>query len=364
MHSPTTGSDGGSSQPNAGDKQTYSMMAADPERDRQAILDCWNEGLTHGGQPEAKFDWYYLRHADGVPEVHFLRHADHAEAVGVAGVSARPMRYGSESVAVGEIVDFVVSPKHRTLFPAIFLQREINRLGMEKRELLYGLPNKQSEAVLRRVGYKLVGQMVRRVRVLRSAEYLARHIPAWTAKLAGPLIDRVRAAAVSLRRLWTGGFRSQWQDKADARFDDLWQRAVMPGTLVGVRDSKFLNWRFADCPLGKYAFLTVCTAVGQLVAYAVCEVQQQGLHVHDFLVDPNARGAWTRLWLDLAHEAFSKGGTTLSTEFLGSDAMQAELQAQGLLAREQRPFYVIASDNWADRLQAQHWYVTAADEDG
>jgi len=354
----------GSTAAKPGEKQSYSMSAADPARDRQAILDCWNEGLTHGSNAEAKFDWFYGRNAAGVPEVHFLRHAGQSEAVGVAAVGPRPLRYGKDTVAAGEIVDFVVSAKHRTLFPAIFLQREINRLGMEKRELLYGLPNKQSEAVLRRVGYQLVGKMTRRVRVLRSAEYLARHVPSWLAGLAGPVIDRIRIASVAARRWLNRGFRSQWQEKADHHFDDLWTRAVMPNTFTGVRDSKFLNWRFADCPLGKYAFFTVFSAVGQLVAYAVCEVQQQSLHVHDFLVDPDVRGAWSRLWLDLTQEAFGRGNVSLSTEFLGAESMQGALLAAGLIAREERPFYVLANDAWSDRLKAEHWYITAADEDG
>ncbi len=362
MHSTT--SHGGPEAAKPDDKQSYSMAAADPARDRQAIFDCWNEGLTYNGKPDAKFDWFYGRNAQGIPEVHFLRHAQHDEAVGVAAVGPRPLRYGSDTVAAGEIVDFVVAPKHRTLFPAIFFQREINRLGMEKRALLYGLPNKQSEAVLRRVGYKLVGKMVRRVRVLRSTEYLARHMPSWIASIAGPVIDRLRLGAVAIKRLWNRGFRTQWVEKADQRFDELWQRAAIPNTLTGVRDSKFLNWRFTDCPLGKYAFFTVFSAVGHLVAYAVCEVQQQNFHVHDFLVDPDARGAWARLWLDLTQEAFGRGSVSLSTEFLGSEAMQGALLAAGLIAREERPFYVIGDEAWADKLQAQYWYVTAADEDG
>ena len=55
------------------------------------------------------------------------------------------------------------------------------------------------------------------------------------------------------------------------------------------------------------------------------------------IFDPNARGAWSRLWLDLAHEAFNQGNVTLSTEFLGPEEMQADLQASGLFAREPWP---------------------------
>ena len=259
----------------AGGKQDYATVSASVIDDRARILALWREGLTHHGMPEAKLDWFYRRSPEGMPDVFFLLHGNQQEAVGVASIGRRRMRFGTETLLSGEMVDFVVLPNHRTLFPAIMLQKAMHRhaLGLGTHAILYGLPNPKSAPVFSRVGYRCVGQMVRRVRVLRCASYLSRYLPAWISVVVGAIIDRARWGAIALHRLVNRGFRSQWLTQPDARFDDLWQRCAAPDVLMGVRDAAFLmTWRFVDCPLRSYTFFTLFSTDDQrLVAYAVCE---------------------------------------------------------------------------------------------
>lgn len=351
----------------AGGKQDYVIVSASVVDDSARILALWHEGLTHNGMPEAKLDWFYRRSPEGIPDVFFLVHGDQREAVGVAAVGRRRMRFGTETLLTGEMVDFVVLPNHRTLFPAMMLQKAMHRhaLGLETHAILYGLPNPKSLPVFSRVGYRCVAQMVRRVRVLRLAGYLSRYLPAWVSSVVGAVIDRARLGAVALRRLINSGFRAHWLTQPDARFDDLWQRCAAPDVLMGVRDLAFLKWRFADCPLYSYRFFTLVSTDDQrLVAYAVCEEREQALHVRDFLVDRNAPGAWSRLWPDLSLEAFRLGYTSLSLECLGGEHLQRELDAAGLVARDERPLYASATARWEGLMQDRHWYLTGADEDG
>ena len=366
--------------------QLYTAVAANIELDCEKILALWNCGLTHGGMPEAKFDWYYRKNCGGPPQIFFLCHGPQRETVGVAAVGRREMRIGTQTIISGELVDFVAVPEHRTLFPALFLQKEIRRLTLKSQnseastggshDILYGLPNPKSLAVVKRAGYQLVGQLVRRARILRLEGYLSRHAPVWMGQLFGPLLDRVRMGALALRAIATRGsgleLRSCWLDRPDSRFDDLWQRVVaqswMNNVLIGVRDSAFLIWRFIDCPLRTYRFFAlVANTDDRLIAYAVCAVDGETLHVHDFLVDPTVHDASKKLWIALSREAYRRGHGNLSVEFLGAESIQQSLEAIGLVKRQQRPLYASRSAAIQDDgtlLKESNWYLTSADEDG
>ncbi len=364
----------------------YTIVLANIDRDREKILALWRRGLTHDGMPDAKFDWYYRNNPAGSPQVFLLCHGPDEEPVGVAAVGRREMRMGAQTIMSGELIDFVALPEHRTLFPALFLQKEIRRLSLgaafftdgadsnthSTHGILYGLPNPKSLAVVKRVGYQLVGQLVRRARILRSAGYLSRHAPAWLCDVVGPVVDRFRLGALAARGITSVRMHSHWLERPDNRFDDLWQRIAQSSTsntLIGVRNSAFLAWRFSDCPLKKYRFFALFSSSNkQLLAYAVCAADGEALHVHDFLIDPANKSTGKALWIALSREAFRRGHSNISVAFLGAASIQQELESIGMMKRQQRPLYAtVATDpghDGATLLEESSWYLTSADEDG
>jgi len=342
----------------------YSTAPASFVLNREVLFGLWRDGLSHGGKPEAKLAWYYERNPVTAPEIIFLHKKGVTSPIGVAAIGSRRMRFGTESLLSCEMVDFVVAPKHRALSPAKFLMAEVRRRSLFTHDILYGLPNPQSRAVVKRIGYQYVGDMVRRVRVLRTAGYLAHYLPAWLGKLIGPPIDRLRVAKYAFGGA-RHGYTTAWLEKPDGEFDRLWAETVEPGVIMGVRDREYLAWRFADCPLESCSFFVLRDpAVSRLLGYAVCEVQGDKLHVYDFLINNLVVGASACLWRELSLAAYRAGHTKLSIEFLGPQRMQERLQAAGLRARETRPLYATTDGKWAALLDSEHWYITSADEDG
>ena len=344
----------------------YFVAPADTTADRAAIIALWSEGLNQNGtrMAEAKFDWYYLHNAEGAPEVTFLRHPAETGPVGVATLAPRRMRLDGQALVAGGLFDFVVSAGHRSLFPALFLQRMLRQRGVESRALVFGLPNPRSIGVVRRAGYTLLGVKERRVRVLRSAAYLARYLPPVLARIAGAVIDRARFAAAALRAASRPGFAGAWVARPDARFDALWERSALEGVLMGVRDARFLAWRFNDCPFYAHEFFTLADpGSGRLLAYAACRPQERALLVSDFLVDRSVPGVAARLWTELARAAHGRGHASLVVQFGGATAVQDELDAAGLVTREKIEIYASAPA-YPGLDRGERWYLTSADEDG
>lgn len=344
--------------------QAYATEAANAAECGEQVMALWGKGLDDGDHSRRKLDWYYRRNPEGWPLVVFLLHGPGRQAVGVAAAGTRRMRHGDRTLTAGLMVDFVVAEEHRTLFPAIFLQKAICALALGSHALLYGIPNPRSLAAERRAGYRPVGAMIRRVRVLRVAPYLARHLPSLAARLAGALADPLLLLASRIRALPATGFRTQWLDRPDERFDDLFARAQRAGTMMGVRDRRFLDWRFVRCPFGKHRFFAVVSERdGRLAAYAVCDSHDRSLHVRDFLADPALPPAFTRLWSDLALAAHRAGHESLSVEVLGPAALHRRLGAEGLIARERQPVLAVLPGELAHLADEERWFLTNADDD-
>ena len=345
-------------------KPGYTTGVASFDRDTPAIVGLWDRGLTREGRAESKLQWYYRRNPEGLPQALFLRCDGAAREVGVASMAPRRMQLGARSLVAGCLVDFVVEPEHRNFFPALLLQRNMLAHARAGHAVVYGTPNPQSEAVVKRAGYRCIGHLVRRVRVLRSSVYLSRFLPEWLSRGVGAAIDGAMQAKAALAALGDSGFACEWRDRPGEDFDALWERVARSGVLIGVRDRAFLTWRFVDGPLDKHRFFVVrAKADRRLLGYAVCHVRANATEVADFLVDPAVPNAGRRLFLELAREAYRAGHRSLSVEFLGAEAVRRQLDAFGTVHRGKRPFYA-AWDDGLDLSRASQWYVTNADEDG
>ncbi len=362
------------------DTSLYSVVEADLTRDRATIIALWNAGLTQHGVPEAKFDWYYMRQTQACPRVYLLCHGEAATPVGVAAIGLRQLRFGTDMIFAGALVDFVAVAEHRTLFPAMRLQKTVLQRGLENHSILYGLPNPKSLGVVHRAGYSRVGMMTRFAMMLRTASYLSRHMPTSISHLVGPMIDWSRALFHATRQLGAPPFKTRWLDQADEQFDALWERTSTPNILVGVRNASFLNWRFTACSISQYGFFTVYDEkTEQLLAYAACDIGSSvpdqatsesaskrappTLHVRDFFVVSDTHQVATSLWHLLARAAYTKGYGSISVEFHGTSRVIQTLLRSGLRPRESRPLYAAVTANLKPQLQSEFWYLTNADED-
>ncbi|MEQ1516028.1 MAG: HemK/PrmC family methyltransferase [Usitatibacteraceae bacterium] len=345
-------------------KHEYFVLETNALEECENVISLWRTGLNAGNLYQAKFDWYYRANPAGLPLTLFLRCRGNESAVGVAALGRRRVRYKGGNFDTGVLVDFVVRPEHRTLFPALLLQREMRTFALRSHNLIWGTPNAKATAVFCRAGYQCIGQLKRYVRVIRSEKYLARHLPLWISRVIAPILDVLRFTALLLPEIGTRRYHTHWLASPDIRFEDLWHRSELADQLTGVRDRHFLTWRFTDNPFRTHSFFVLVSRGDQrLLGYAACEFADQTLLVRDFLVDVNVKRASARLWRGLAKEAFRRGCTSLSTEFLGDTNVHRELRAAGFSVRAQSPLYASAPERKSSLLDEQRWYITNADLD-
>jgi hypothetical protein len=268
---------------------------------------------------------------------------------------------------VGVASDFAVDPEHRSLQPAMRLQKAVLACLGDDLPLIYGFPNSQAVGVCHRLGYRTVGTLGRHVKVLRVGRYLRARSGAWRA-LSGlaPAIDLgLRAVSAHTWRR-TRGRTVRVLSDFDDRFDALWQRASAAAPVIGERSAEFLRWRYAACPLRRYVTLGLLATNGErLLGYAVCFIGDEQVTVADFLTD-GSDGAGDDLLAGVLSWSRRQGASSAAVECLAPRLEQSSRRFGFAERRDGRLQPVIASTADAAGLsedKLRGWYLTLGDED-
>lgn len=344
---------------------TYRGAIGDVDRDAGELQRLWRGELGDDARMATKYQWFY-RDAPGGPPLVALLHAEPGgRAVGACTVGRRRMLLDGKAVRGGIFVDFAVRAGHRTLGPALILQRGLLAAARDTFDLLYGFPNPKAAPVFLRTGYREIGRMVRHVHVLRHGHYLGRILPGWLAHALGAMADAVSRLAFAVRSRGAPGPRIEWLDAADDRVGRVWSGSGCPGGLVGVHDADFLRWRFDDSPLATAQYLLVGRrGARDPDAGFVVEAKESVLHVLDFWSrDGGPRLARWHVSALLSAARGMSGLSSVSVSMATSGPALDPWRVLGFHERDSRPVFATSTDTGQPMPEAFDFHLTAADED-
>jgi hypothetical protein len=348
------------------DAAPYRVESADAAVAGDIACRVWESGgLASPGQQGvsgARYDWFYRDNPAGLAQVSLLYNLHDALPIGFLGIGARLMRFGAVTVPAGVLVDFVVAPGHRSVFPALLLQRAGRAVALQTMDVLLGLPDTKAIALCKRLDSHLSGQMRHYTRVVRSLPYLERILPRWLARPASRLVDLLDSAAASLQLALTAT-RADWTSVFDISFDELWEATDKQGLVIGVRDSRFLTWRFGQQPAQSFRTLVVRRGRNEaLRSYFVCQTRDDSLVIKDLLGRGSDRDLATGL-LAVVQRARAMGLKSVQLQLMASDRLYRVCRRAGFSHRGSRPFFAVVSERLRAAVAGASWYVTQADED-
>jgi hypothetical protein len=260
--------------------------------------------------------------------------------------------------------DFAVDRQHRTVLPAIRLQRAAYEDGRTQAEILYGFPNFRAVGVFERVGYRVLGRMQRYVKVLNYTRYLRKvRGVAFAAPIAGPIFN-VADRLLALRQTGAGSRRGtfRWLTSFDSRFDRLGAHMAGQARIVGFRTADWLAWRYSAAS-GTDASIAALEQGPELRAYVVVVRKKRTARIADF-------GAMTpddlsTLLGHLPRALRQQGFEAAELYFLGPEWVEATLLRQGFRLRDAERAVVVAAGAAAPDLPTdpRQWYLTWADAD-
>src|SRR5438309_4631486 len=226
------------------------IRQADLVADRQVVLDLVRDNLTDEATVE-RYEWLYRRNPDGDGRAWIASDEASGEAVGIASAYPRLMQVEGEQVTCWNLGEFAVSVSHRSLGPALRLQRACLGPVLEGTVAFsYDNPNEGFLAVYRRLGVPVTAHVARYLKPLRADRRLAARIR--SRRIARPLSllanGLLRLRDIPLR----AGRRYQIlpnEGPFDVRFTRLHERVSRRYTVCGGRRAEYLNWRYRENPL-------------------------------------------------------------------------------------------------------------------
>ncbi|MFT3756185.1 MAG: hypothetical protein QM769_09620 [Pseudoxanthomonas sp.] len=340
----------------------YTLHEGDAGRDRDALLTVWHGSLGTDAAMRAKYDWFYLACPHGPPLIRLLRHVPSGAWVGTCTAGARHMLLDGRPLVARLLADLAVVPTHRSLGPALAMQRALLSAAVESSGLAYGFPNPKAVAMVRHAGAGRIADMVRYVRVLRHGPYLQRRMSTPATALAGAWLDITQRVRESLRRLLDGrDIASAWSKHADARMDALWQASAPATGWTAIRDAEHLRWRFDAAPAAAMRYL--CVMRGQtLCAWFAARMSGSTLQVMDFWSLESMDGMRTAWIRQLLHAARVAGAATVSVEIATGARQLRGWRGCGFVERGRRPVHGLARAGIGFG-PATEYLLTAADED-
>jgi hypothetical protein len=294
-------------------------------------------GLSHKDIQSAnnRTNWIYRQNPSGRAIVCTVQHTASQEKIGLIAVCRRQIWTPNGLVNAGIFCDLVTDKAHRTLGPAILLMQEAlaaaKQLGLGR---VYGWPNEKSIVLFKRFPTAELGQVKIFRRYFNWSTMFAEKMPRIPAFLLGGVVKSLDVFFCTLSQLVLNRFFSiKHHDDFGDEFDELWTKSRERYDEIGVRDSRFLNWRFgknSDC--NHTVFTLYSRKDGKPAAYIVYrELTAESVEISDFLA---LDGQFTERALFRAFcNYIRKSGTLkISLPFAGNQKTRRNLLVSGFIS--------------------------------
>jgi len=337
---------------------------AEVEKERERLVAFLRDNLTPRSD-NARFDWLYLNSPFGRGRV-WMAFGPTQGLLGVAAAFPRQFYvYGKKSV-IWVLGDFCISKSHRSLGPAIQLQKAcLQGLRQAGASLGYDFPSRQMQAIYRRISIPESGAVTRFVKPLRfDLEIRA-------------ILRRPCLLKFMFRSLCNDWFmaRDSRLEESDLEitlmsplhfgrdFDELDHELISTHEVRGCREEAFLNWRYRDNPLAGFDVFTARNG-SRLRGYAVVEKAKS----YGLLWDIFGAGASPirKLLLHISAKLRSEGIAAIHASVVPNSQTQDAFAAAGLHGRDDNPVTLLDLSQdppLSLNHQLKSWHLTQGDRD-
>jgi hypothetical protein len=313
-----------------------------------------------------RYEWIYQENPAGRGRAWFVCAGRDDEVIGAASVFPRFVWIDGQLALSAQVGDFAVEKSHRSLGPALMLQKA-TLAPVDEGEFAFCYdcpPHDRGMATFQRLGLSAVCRMSRHSRLISADSAIRRRVP------GGPMVQVplaiaanlwLRASAVANRR--PKGIEIEIHEGPfGAEFSSLDEELAKSeaGSLRGRRHADDLNWRFRRHPARAYRVVTA-RREGNLLGYAVYRCGREKARLFDMasMSDPIHLALLRRVAEEArAENASSIDLLTVSSTRDGSLAVRA-----GYAHREEaeRVVTYASASGRALLSRALHWNLRASD---
>jgi hypothetical protein len=330
---------------------SVTVRAVDLDTEHEELLAVLERNLTD--LPHARrFKWIYRDNPLGPAWSWFACAGATGRVVGVASVFRRAMWLGRRMMVCGQVGDFAIDAGHRSLGPAVMLQRAtFEPVDRGSLTLCYDCPpHDRGMSTFRRIGMEASASLARHAKLLRANR-----------KIEG----RIGEGAVA-RALAPVGNALIWLRDGDVPRPnglEIDERVRSRDVIRGRRSAEDLNWRYRDNPLHEFGTLAARRR-GELIGFVILSGAGRDATLVDLFGDFHPGDALGLLDA-AADEARVAGAETLHATVSDDSHLVVDLGRAGFSRREAGPHVVAyTAPGSEDRAQLDRpltWDLTHQD---
>ncbi len=328
------------------------IRSAHLDNDRSVMLALLREHLPDW-HDDRKFDWLYSPKSFGRPRVWLI--ADENRVVGLSSAFPRVLRAGSRTLAAWVLGDFCVAKDHRSLGPAILLQRAVCE-GVDRGEvdLWYDFPSSTMLAIYKRMRLTTAGELVRMVYPLRVDRVVAKKIGSHLLTKGVSTLGNValRSRDASRRR----------DTSVDVTCYDREFELQPPVTSEGIyldHTPDYLNWRYRRDPRGLVTVFLASKEDRKKGFIAFRRVGEDVTILDAFGMQDEA--ILRELVLEVLELARKESATSVTIGISDQHPWKRVFEDIGFHARDSVPFVVYARPGVLDSTTP--WFLMSGDRD-
>lgn len=319
---------------------SVTIRAVDLDTEHEELLAVLERNLTD--LPHSRrFKWMYRDNPLGPAWSWFACDGATGQAVGVASVFRRAMWLGRRMMVCGQVGDFAIDAGHRSLGPAVMLQRAtFEPVDRGSLTLCYDCPpHDRGMSTFRRIGMEANASLARHAKLLRANRKIEGRIG------EGPVARALAPVGNALIWLRDGDVPRpngleiiRHPGRFGGEFTDLDERVRSRDVIRGRRSAEDLNWRYRDNPLHEYGVLAARRR-GELIGFVILSGAGRDATLVD-LFGEFRPGDALGLLDAAADEARAAGAETLHATVSDGSHLVADLGRAGFSRREAGPHVV------------------------
>ncbi len=221
------------------------IRLAAPKEDHEHLLALHTQNLAeYGDLLNERFHWHNSLNPAGEGWTWLLYEAQSGACVGTTSLFPRRIYVDGKELRVGQVMFFAVNPSHRSLGPAVMLQRAtFQPVDSGKLDFCYDCPpHDEGMSTFVRIGMQANCEVRRFVLPLRSDQYLGKRLGsgAWTKPVVSTanLLLRMRGFHHNGHGLEVSDYDGTFGEE----FSFLDKRVPTSGLIRGRRSAEVLHW--------------------------------------------------------------------------------------------------------------------------
>lgn len=264
----------------------FTIEMVEPWECKDSITRFWLENIP--GTPIERFDWLAMGNPAGPASWFLAFESKSREVAGTISILPKDLKVAGKTVRAGILGDFMVDQKYRVLGPGLgLLKKAMNSIAELNLEFIYTIPNRQSEKMIRHMGFIEVGKICYLAKPISIHYYLDKYAEYLPSRITGSLIE-LGIKALSRETYYPSAGIIEEVGAIDEAFDEISDvYAERTCKMTGVRSKEYLTWRYLKNPQYVFRIAVLKDHHGRTRGYAVYMSGDDYIEIYDIIAQEN-----------------------------------------------------------------------------